>query len=478
MVLGVGFCAPVAIRASAQTFTTLASFDASSGESPGSMSLVQGFDGSFYGTTQLGGAHNSGTVFKVTSGGMLTALHSFVMTDGFEPSGGLVQAINGNFYGTAASGGNSGCADGEGCGTIFRMTPGGRLTTLYSFCSQPNCTDGSAPEGGLVQATDGSFYGTTLKGGSSNQGTVFKVAGDTLTTLHDFCTQTNCPDGWDPVAGLVQATDGNFYGTTLYGGATGGVGTVFKITSSGTLKTLYTFCSQNGCIDGVEPNGRLVQAADGNFYGTTQYSGGPSNCNLGNMGCGSVFKLTRVGSFEKSYLFDGPHGAFPYAGLVQATDGNFYGMTESGGANTAGTIFKVTPGGALTTLYNFCAETNCPDGFDPYGGLVQGTDGNLYGTTNYGGANGFGTVFSLSLGLSPFVKTLPSSGKMGATVIIMGTNLTGADSVTFNGTATAFTVVSNSEITATVPSGATSGVVSVTTPAGVLNSNQAFQVKP
>jgi len=269
-----------------------------------------------------------------------------------------------------------------GAGTVFKITPSGTLTTLYSFTGN---TDGGCPMGGLIQATDGNFYGTTLQGGAN------------------------------------AGSNGN------------GAGTIFKITPSGTLTTLYSFCSQSGCTDGEEPLAGLVQATDGNFYGTTYYGRG----NAGVWG------------------------------------------------DSAGTIFKITPGGALTTLYSFCPQSGCPDGSNPIAGLAQATNGNLYGTAEYGGDTtgtcavyGCGTVFSLSVGLGPFVETLPTSAKVGAAVKILGTNLTGATGVSFNGTpATSFKVVSSSEITTTVPAGATTGTVTVVAPGGTLSSNVPFDVQ-
>jgi uncharacterized repeat protein (TIGR03803 family) len=164
---------------------------------------------------------------------------------------------------------------------------------------------------------------------------------------------------------------------------------------------------------------------------------------------------------------------------VQATDGNFYGTTRDGGANSAGTIFEITAGGTLTTLYSFYSQSGCADGEEPQGGLVQGTDGNFYGTTSSGGGtNSYGTVFSLVTGLGPFVETLTTSGKVGAAVKILGNNLTGATSVTFNGTSAIFTIASSTEITTTVPSGATTGKVEVTTPSATLTSNANFRVTP
>ena len=458
--------------AQAQTFTVLHSFDGTDG-SQVFTGLVQATDGNLYGTAAGGGANGGGTVFKITPSGTLTTLYSFCSqtncTDGYFPAAGLVQATDGNFYGTTGYGG------AIGSGTVFKITPSGTLTTLYSFCSQVGCTDGENPAGALVQATDGNFYGTTPFGGASTDccGTVFKITpSGTLTTLYSFCL--TCTDGAEPNGGLVQATNGNLYGTTPYGGAHGAAGTVFKITTSGTLTTLYSFCSRSGCADGQYPYAALVQATDGSFYGTT-YSGGASND-------GTVFKTTPSGTLTTLYNFCSRSGCadgqYPYAALVQATDGSFYGTTYSGGASNDGTVFKTTPSGTLTTLYNFCSQSGCTDGAQPYAGLVLDTNGKFYGTTYSGGASNDGTVFGLSLGLGPFVETEPTSGKVGAAVKILGTNLTGATSVTFNGTPATFKVRSSSEIRTVVPEGATSGKVEVTTPFGTLRSNLPFRVRP
>jgi uncharacterized repeat protein (TIGR03803 family) len=454
------FCAMAAVATPTDTFTTMVSFNGSNGDLPIYGSLVQGFNGNFYGTTQNGGANNSGTVFEITAEGTLTTLYNFCSqtncTDGTAPLAGLVQATNGNFYGTTAGGG----ANNDG--TIFEITPAGKLTTLYSFCSQSGCIDGEYPQSGLVQATNGNFYGTTTWGGGNVSGTVFEItAKGKLTTLYSFCSQLECADGAGPDAGLVQATNGNFYGTTAGGGANNG-GTVFEITPDGRRTTLYNFCSQSSCADGAYPYAGLVQATDGNFYGTTD--GGGANR------WGTVFQITPAGKLTTLYSFCSQSscadGQQPFAGLVQATDGNFYGTTSGGGVNySAGTIFEITAGGTLTTLYSFCSQSSCADGAYPYAGLVQATDGNFYGTTGGpGGVNRDGTVFSLATGLGPFIETLPTLGKVGASVKILGNNLTGATSLTFNGTSATFTVVSSTEIIATVPSGATTGSLDVTTP--------------
>jgi len=289
---------------------------------------------------------------------------------------------------------------------------------------------------------------------------VLAVSAQNFTTVHSF----DRTDGEQPYGTLVQATNGDLYGTTSLGGTMDG-GTVFKITTSGTLTTLYNFCSQSNCTDGEGPEGALVQA-NGNFYGTT-LGGGASTF-------GTVFRITPGGTLTTLHSFDGVDGVAPRTGLIQATDGNLYGATAQGGANTYGTVFKITPSGTLTTLHNF----DDTDGTDPYSGLMQATSGTLYGTTYEGGADNGGTIFSLSVGLGPFVEPQPASGRVGAAIKILGTNLTGATSVTFNGTAATFTVVSRSEITTTVPTGATTGKIKVTTPARTLTSNVSFQVRP
>ena len=455
-------CATTAIALQAQTFTTLQSFDVTHGADPYA-GLVQATDGKLYGTTVGGGDKNYGTVFRITPSGTLTTLYSFCSkggcTDGAYLYAGLVQATDGNFYGTTSAGGAT------NHGTVFKITPSGALTTLHSF----DLTDGADPVSGLVQATDGNFYGTTFKGGAHTYGTVFKITpSGTLTTLHSFCSQSGCTDGTFP-AGLVHATNGNFYGTTVGGGAHVR-GTVFKITPSGTLTTLYSFCSKGGCTDGTDPHAGLVQATDGNFYGTT-YIGGAKNI-------GTVFKITPSGTLTTLHSFDGTDGESPVAGLIQSTDGNLYGTTPPGGAHGVGMVFKITPSGSLTTLYSFCSKIGCTDGEYPEAALVQDTNGTFYGTTRTGGAHFYGTIFSLSVGLGPFAETQPTSGKVGAAVKILGTNLTGATSITFHGTAAVFKVVSSSEITTTVPAGATTGKVKVVTPHGTLFSNVPFRVLP
>jgi len=479
-----------AIVSPAQTVTTIHTFDNTDGSLP--EGYVQAINGSLYGITLGGGANltlcggsSCGTVFKITPSGTFTTLHSFDGTDGDGPYGFLFQATNGDIYGTVQDGGaNLTLCGGFGCGTVFKITPTGTLTTLYNFCVQTNCTDGSVPLTNLVQAADGDFYGTTYSGGANcvpagGCGTVFKITpSGTLTTLYSFCSQSGCTDGDYPLAGLVQAPSGNFYGTTASGGTsnacTGGCGTIFKITPSGTLTTLHSF----DATDGTEPRW-LIQGSNADFYGATILGGTSTACTSG---CGTVFKITPSGTFTTLHSFDGTDGAKPVLAL-QAADGKFYGTAHLGGASTActggcGTIFKITPGGKLTTLYSFSGT----DGSSPVG-LIQDTNGRFFGSTEAGGSStactgGCGTVFMMPVGLGPFVETQTTSGKVGAAVKILGSSLTGATSVTFNGTAAVFTVVSSSLIITTVPMGATTGFVTVTTPSGTLTSNQQFRVTP
>jgi uncharacterized repeat protein (TIGR03803 family) len=482
--------AATAIVAPAQIFTSLASFNGSGGGNP-QQGLVQGTDGNYYGTTYYYGSYGYGVVFEVTPTGTLTTLHSFAgyPTDGGYPVAELLLATDGSFYGTTEWGGayrNDLCD--AGCGTVFKITPGGQLTTLHSFCSfEPGCVDGAEPFAALVQATDGSFYGTTGVKGHSFTGTVFKItSAGKLTNLYSFCgeqTAPGCADGAEPFAAVVQGTDGNFYGATYQGGKSDSVcdytcGAVFKITPSGTLTTLYRFCVQTNCTDGANPVGSLIQALDGSFYGTTAY-GGSSSCGIS--GCGTIFKITREGRFTTLHSFAGypAEGSAPYAGLVQATDGNFYGTTLTGGANDVGAVFEITTRGVMTTLYSFCTKFGCADGSLPEG-LLQATDGKLYGTTFHGGnlacEYGCGTVFSLNVGLGPFVSFVHNAGKVGQTGGILGQGFTGTSSVSLNGTPASYTVVSDTFIRAAVPPGATTGFVTVTTPSGTLTSNVPFHV--
>ena len=317
-------------------------------------SLIQGGDGNFYGVTASGGTSGDGVAFRITPAGTETVLYSFVggVTDGSHPSGGLIQASDGNFYGVTASGGTN------GDGVAFKITPDGTETVLYSFAG--GATDGSGPSGGLIQASDGNFYGVTAFGGANGDGVAFKITpGGTETALYSFAG--GATDGSDPSGSLIQASDGDFYGVAEDGGAYG-YGVVFKITPSGTETVLYSFYGGTGT--GSRPSGSLIQGRDGNLYGMSYEPAA----------FGTIFGITLSGTvtFQYTLLREAPIDR-----LVQANDGNFYGAYEDG---YNGGIFQVTPSGAGSIVYSF------GDGTFPSGGLIQGSDGDLYGMTS-------GTVF-------------------------------------------------------------------------------------
>jgi uncharacterized repeat protein (TIGR03803 family) len=355
-----------AVRLPAQTLQTLFSFSGgTNGEYP-QAGLTLGNDGNFYGTTSFGGISNYGTVFKVTTNGSLTTLVSFEGTNGTYPHTALTLGDDDNFYGMTWVGGSS------GDGTLFKVTTNGVLTTLVSFGN----TNGADPwDDGLTLGGDGNFYGMTDEGGGNGVGTIFQVTTNgTLTTLVSFAG-TN---GANPYAILTLGNDGNFYGTTYTEGANVFYGTVFKVTTNGTLTTLVSFTNTNG----ANPYAGLTLGNDGNFYGTT-WGGGSS-------GEGTVFEITTNGALTTLVSFNGTNGDYPQAALTLGNDGNFYGTTQKGD----GTIFQVTTNGTLTTLYSFTGDS---DGTFPQGALTLGNDGNFYGTTEEGGSKHYGTVFRLLL---------------------------------------------------------------------------------
>lgn len=375
--------------AEAQTETVLYSFCAQTGCPDGSnprADLVMDAAGNLYGTTLYGGTSGVGTVFELSPSGTETVRRSFAAshTDGHYPYAGLLMDTTGNLYGTAQSGG------AKGLGTVFKLRPNGTETLLYSFCVLAACADGYHPRAGLIMDTKGNLYGTAFDGGAYDAGAVFELTpSGTETVLHSFCQQMGCPDGYYPQAGLVMDTNGNLYGTTLYNGAYGG-GTVFKISSDGTATTFYNFCTATGCKNGRYPQAGLILDTNGNLYGTT-YGGGA-------YGKGTVFELSPSGAETVRHSFCArtgcPDGSHPRADLVMDTAGNLYGTTDSGGTNSVGTVFKLSPNGTETVLHSFAA--NGSDGTHPYAGLVTDTMGNLYGTTYSGGANGYGTVFKVT----------------------------------------------------------------------------------
>jgi uncharacterized repeat protein (TIGR03803 family) len=475
-VIVAAFLALSAVLASAQTFTKILDFTSANGADPFHTSLIQGLDGNLYGTTAYGGKISCppnggcGTVFGITNDGKISRNFSFDGIDGAYPFGGLVQISNGALFGTTSSGGLNGTG-----GSVFELTPAGKVLTIYSFCLQTGCVDGDTPTASLLHARDGNFYGVTCQGGLSNDGTVYKISpSGGFTSLHSF---NGMGDGSCPYGPLMQTVSGQIYGTTSGGGANQ-FGTVFTITAGGALKTVYVFAGPP--FDGAYPHGGLVQATDGSLYGTTLLGG---SCPAApQAGCGTIYKITATGTFTLSYNFctnGNPcyDGQSPADGLVLGSDGNLYGTTAfGGGVANAGTIFSITRNGTLTTLH----AVNSPvlEGKYPFTTLVQATNGKFYGTMEEGGAKGKGIIFSLDAGLSPFVSIQPSLGKVGTIVSILGNGLTGTTAVSFNGVTAAFKVVSDDLISTTVPAGATTGTVTVNTPGGSLPSNVTFRVLP
>jgi uncharacterized repeat protein (TIGR03803 family) len=388
--------------AQAQTYRVLHTFaNGNDGANPRS-GVIRDAEGNLYGTSQNGGASNAGTVFKLSKTGEMTVLYSFTGgADGGWPQAGVIKGAQGNLYGATIRGGDTACTP-TGCGMAFELTRTGKENVLYSFTGWP---DGAYPNG-VIQDAKGNLYGTTLNGGSGHSrscslngipygcGTVFKVdASGKETVLHNF---TNDADGGYPEAGLIEDSEGNFYGTTGAGGSTDCCGVVFKLNQAGKETVLYRF--KGG--DGASPYARLTQDAQGNLYGTT-YEGGA-------YGKGTVFRLSKTGKETVLYSFcrksGCADGANPYGGVIQDAHGNLYGTTLGGGDTACfggcGTVFKLDTAGKEAVLHSF---TGGADGGNPYAGVIQDAHGNLYGTTYIGGnfycddsGFGCGVVFELT----------------------------------------------------------------------------------
>jgi uncharacterized repeat protein (TIGR03803 family) len=420
-----------------------------------------------------------------------------------QPTTRIAQGRDGNLYTT----GIVGAATGNGA--AFKITPSGKLTVLYSFCSQSACSDGQAPVGGLTLGTDGNFYGTTGLGGSADFGIVYKMTpSGSLKVLYTF---TGGADGRSPQAPPIEGLDGNFYGTAWFGGSSASCGTIYKITPSGTFSVLYTFV--NAATDACNPRAPLVLGTDGNFYGTSSYgayatfkitpsgkytplapNGAPVYTMYGPLIQGTneffygadsanhIFKMSANGSATILYTLNGTtDGNGPNSGVEQASDGNFYGATQSGGTSqnctsnlgTCGVLFKVTPRGGYTVLHDF----EDPDGYEP-DPIIQHTNGIIYGQTTFGGGTAnAGTFWSWNARLHPFVSLLLYSGKVGSQVGILGQGFSSSSVVKFNGVqATTVKRQGSTFLLATVPSGASDGFVTVTTGATTLTSSRKYTV--
>jgi uncharacterized repeat protein (TIGR03803 family) len=455
------FCA--ATTAYSQVYTPLYNLGSTSGDpiNPVPFSqMAQGRDGRLHSTTSFGGSHNGGAAYGITTSGVLTKLYDFPAYPGpTAPLSGLTLGLDGCFYGTTSSGG------AHIVGTVFKLCDS-TYTNLWDFTGGDDEGDPQAP---LALGADGNMYGTIEGVYNGTYGTAFKITSKgTLTTIHPF----KGTDGATPYA-ILLGLDGNFYGVTRAGGANN-LGVVFKMMKAGKVTLLHSFAGTAN-NDGNLPIGGLVQANDGTLYGTT-YGGGTKNW-------GTVFKILPTGKgYAVLHNFDRTadinDGIQPLGGLALGTDGNVYGTTGGGGHQNSGALFRVTPAGAYTTLYSFCAVAGCKDGFFPQTGMIQHTNGKLYGATESGGQNvNGGEFFSLDMGLGPFVNLVGVWGKVGSTIEVLGQGFTGTTSVKLGGSPASFTIVSDTYLTAKVPDGS-SGFVTVTTPSGTLTSSRKFFVTP
>jgi uncharacterized repeat protein (TIGR03803 family) len=356
------------LAAQAQTYSVLYSFTGKHGKYP-QAGLIHDHKGTLYGTTTHGGAYNDGTVFELKTTGKLKVLHSFSGgADGKTPQAGLVRDSLGNLYGTTFAGG------AYNRGVVFKVDTTGVETVLHDFKGRP---DGKNPVAGLALDSLGNLYGTTLMGGTYNQGSVFKVDATGLETiLYSFLGS----DGGFPRAGVVLDSEGNLYGTT--GAGAYGYGTVFKLDTTDVETVLYTF---SGGDDGALPMAGVVRDSAGNLYGTA--------ASRGAYGYGAVFKLNTKGDEKALYSFaDTADGGGPVAGLMRDSVGNLYGTASGGGDYNYGVVFKVDKTGTETVLHSFTGA----DGVMPQAGLVRDAAGNFYGTTYRGRTYNQGVVFKIS----------------------------------------------------------------------------------
>jgi len=427
--------------------------------------LSQGQDGDLYSTIQTNGTTTYGTVYKMTTGGAYSAVYTFcteaapcTLTGGY-PTGGVTLGFDGNLWGTTSGGGK------DGAGTVFKITPAGALTKVYDFT---NGKDDSAPNYPPLQGQDGNMYGVSEEQYNTQYGSFFKLTTKGAMSPHPF----NYTNGQTPNL-PAQGNDGNFYGTAQSGGdATCRCGVIYKATAGGTITVLHKFTgyASSTVYDGNRPIGILAQDSDGNFYGTT-YQGGKFNE-------GTVFKITPAGTYTLLYSFGSVtgDGLLPIAALTVGTDGNLYGAASKGGKAGYGALYEITTAGKEKLLYSFCVIA-CTDGYVPTTPLVLHTDGIFYGNTA-GSSLGGSVFYSLKTGLKPFVKLVTWSAKIGATVEILGQGFTSATGLTFAGVAAKFNNISDTYMTAVVPAGAKTGVVTVKTFTSTMTGDRTFLVVP
>jgi uncharacterized repeat protein (TIGR03803 family) len=432
------------------TFTDLHDFNGGAGDPTtfNSGRMAQGRDGNFYAESGNGGTAGAGTIFKLAPTGTVTIIHSLISSDGTNPVGGITLGTDGNFYGNGFSGGSS------GDGTAFKVTPSGTLTVLHNFT---NTGDGGNPVNALVLGTNGSFYGTT--DASPGPATIYQVTpAGTFSTIHTLTTAEGFQGGQ-----LSVGSDGNLYGAMNFGGLNG-FGTNFKVTPGGVLTVLHNFDN----TDGAEPAFGSAQAANGKFYGGASL-GGSANA-------GVIYSLTTSGTFTPLYNVNGgTDGSEVIGQLLLASDGNFYSTTTSGGSSGCGTIFKVTPAGAYSVVHNFDSTHGCNSSEQ----VIQGTNGLLYGLVTGGGAHGNGVFYSLNLGLHAFAGLVTTTAFEGGKIGILGQGFSAASVVKFDGVpAITIAVTGSTFILATVPTGALTGAVTVTSGSTTLTSTQRFRVKP
>jgi uncharacterized repeat protein (TIGR03803 family) len=440
--------------------------------------VVIGTDGNLYGLAEEGGTNNKGAFFQLTPAGKYTVLYSFCSQtgcpDGTYLQNGLLVAPGNTFYGTTLQGGDN------NNGTLFKITSAGALTTLYTFCSAGgSCLDGSSPEGGVILGSDDNLYGTTGAGGTNaggepgGGGTVFQfnLSTSKLTTIYNFCSQASCADGIHP-NGLLQGNDSALYGTTQDGGGSLESGTIFRVTTGGDFTSLASLCpTGSSCTDGEQTFATLLEDGSGNFFGTALEGGNSSSA-------GTIFEYTSTGTLDTLYSFcpatGCADGEFPFSGLTKGSDGNYYGTTDSGGANSRGEFYEITPAGVYTALYGFCGEggSACTDGNGPTAPPAAAANGVFYGTTQGGGANNSGTVYKIVTGASttsttttfdaaPNPATVGVPVKLTATVSGASGTPTGTVNFTVNGTVVGTGTLSDGVATATV---ATNGIAPATYP--------------